>query len=105
MFHKGATAVAASKSGGYFVAVKREGIFHYSVESGWQQLFKLKHKIHAISYIGPYLFGVGENGTVIRSGDEGNTWALSSFAKMVLCVHMENIASMCQMISGFPGKL
>ncbi|CAM5524424.1 hypothetical protein [Bacillus safensis FO-36b] [Bacillus safensis subsp. safensis] len=66
MFHKGATAVAASKNGGYFVAVKREGIFHYSVESGWQQLFKLKHKIHAISYIGPYLFGVGENGTVIR---------------------------------------
>ncbi|MEN2453477.1 exo-alpha-sialidase, partial [Bacillus sp. JR_15] len=45
MFHKGATAVAASKNGGYFVAVKREGIFHYSVESGWQQLFKLKHKI------------------------------------------------------------
>lgn len=79
MFHKGATAVAASKSGGYFVAVKREGIFHYSVGGGWQQLFKLKHKIHAISYIGPYLFGVGENGTVIRSGDEGHTWALSSF--------------------------
>ena len=50
--HKGATAVAASKSGGYFVAVKREGIFHYSVESGWQQLLKLKHKIHAISYLG-----------------------------------------------------
>lgn len=34
MFHKGATAVAASKNGGYFVAVKREGIFHYSVERG-----------------------------------------------------------------------
>ncbi|MGX1081747.1 hypothetical protein RKD51_002884 [Bacillus sp. SLBN-57] len=27
MFHKGATAVASAKHSGYFVAVKREGIF------------------------------------------------------------------------------
>ncbi|MGE6631194.1 WD40/YVTN/BNR-like repeat-containing protein [Bacillus sp. NPDC077027] len=79
MFHKGATAVVASNQVGYFVAVKREGIFHYSYEQGWHQLLKLKHKIHAITYIGPYLFGVGENGTVIRSSDQGATWAMSSF--------------------------
>ncbi|QBG55859.1 hypothetical protein D2M30_1529 [Bacillus amyloliquefaciens] len=30
MFHKGATAVMASVSSGYFVAVKDEGIFHFS---------------------------------------------------------------------------
>lgn len=39
----------------------------------------MKSKIHCISYIGPYLFGVGEKGTVIRSSDEGKTWTMSSF--------------------------
>lgn len=39
----------------------------------------MKSKIHCISYIGPYLFGVGEKGTVIRSADEGKTWTMSSF--------------------------
>ncbi|MCY8909956.1 exo-alpha-sialidase [Bacillus atrophaeus] len=79
MFHKGATAVTASKSSGYFVAVKREGIFHYSLETGWKKLFHLKSKIHSITYIGPYLFGVGEKGTVIRSSDQGRSWTMSSF--------------------------
>ncbi|OEI74011.1 hypothetical protein BG616_07270 [Bacillus subtilis] len=79
MFHKGATAVTASAFSGYFVAVQREGIFHYSMEQGWRKLFRLKSKIHCISYIGPYLFGVGEKGMVIRSADEGNTWTMSSF--------------------------
>lgn len=79
MFHKGATAVAASVFSGYFVAVKREGIFHYSLEQGWKKLFRLKAKIHCISYIGPYLFGVGEKGTIIRSSDEGKSWTMSSF--------------------------
>lgn len=79
MFHKGATAVTASAFSGYFVAVQGEGIFHYSLEQGWRKLFRLKSKIHCISYIGPYLFGVGEKGTVIRSADEGKTWTMSSF--------------------------
>ncbi|MFD0132001.1 exo-alpha-sialidase, partial [Bacillus subtilis] len=52
MFHKGATAVTASAFSGYFVAVQREGIFHYSLEQGWRKLFRLKSKIHCISYIG-----------------------------------------------------
>lgn len=79
MFHKGATAVASAKHSGYFVAIKREGIFHYSSEKGWIKLFQLKSKICSITYIGHYLFGVGESGTIIRSSDQGMTWSLSSF--------------------------
>ncbi|MGR3285693.1 WD40/YVTN/BNR-like repeat-containing protein [Bacillus sonorensis] len=79
MFHKGATAVAASRRSGYFVAVKREGIFHYSVDQGWKKLFQLKSKICSITYIGRYVFGVGESGTIIRSADEGESWTMSSF--------------------------
>ncbi|MCY8091142.1 WD40/YVTN/BNR-like repeat-containing protein [Bacillus haynesii] len=79
MFHKGATAVASAKHSGYFVAIKREGIFHYSLEQGWKKLFQLKSKICSITYIGDYLFGVGERGTIIRSSDQGATWSISSF--------------------------
>ncbi|GIN44160.1 hypothetical protein B4125_1168 [Bacillus paralicheniformis] len=52
MFHKGATAVASAKHSGYFVAIKREGIFQYSLEQGWTKLFQLKSKICSITYIG-----------------------------------------------------
>lgn len=79
MFHKGATAVASAKHSGYFVAIKREGIFHYSLEQGWTKLFQLKSKICSITYIGDYLFGAGERGTIIRSSDQGATWSISSF--------------------------
>ncbi|MDA7026269.1 exo-alpha-sialidase [Bacillus sp. CLL-7-23] len=78
MFHKGATAVTASNSG-YFVAIKQEGIFHYSFEFGWKHLLQFKAKICSITYIGHFLFGVGESGTIIRSSDNGLTWTISSF--------------------------
>ncbi|KKB72324.1 MULTISPECIES: WD40/YVTN/BNR-like repeat-containing protein [Bacillus] len=79
MFHKGATAVASSRRSGYFVAVKREGIFHYSCEQGWKKLFQLKSKICSIAYVGRYVFGAGESGVIIRSADDGETWTMSSF--------------------------
>ena len=51
MFHKGATAVMASVTLGYFVAVKDEGIFHFSAEEGWKRLFRVKSRIHVLTYI------------------------------------------------------
>ncbi|MBT2573564.1 exo-alpha-sialidase [Bacillus sp. ISL-51] len=79
MFHKGATAVMASVSSGYFVAIKGEGIFHFSLEDGWKKLFQMKNNIHVMTYIGPYIFAAGEKGVIIRSADQGKTWTTSSF--------------------------
>lgn len=56
MFHKGATAVMASVTSGYFVAVKDEGIFHFSAEEGWKRLFRVKSRVHVLTYIGRYEF-------------------------------------------------
>ncbi|AIU81543.1 MULTISPECIES: WD40/YVTN/BNR-like repeat-containing protein [Bacillus] len=79
MFHKGATAVMASVTSGYFVAVKDEGIFHFSAEEGWKRLFRVKSRIHVLTYIGPYIFAAGEKGAVLRSADQGKTWTASRF--------------------------
>ncbi len=79
MFHKGATAVMASVSSGFFVAVKGEGIFHFSAEEGWKRLFRVKSRIHVLTYIGPYIFAAGEKGAVLRSADQGKTWTASRF--------------------------
>ena len=56
----------ASVTSGYFVAVKDEGIFHFSAEEGWKRLFRVKSRIHVLTYIGPYIFAAGEKGAVLR---------------------------------------
>ncbi|QBG55860.1 hypothetical protein D2M30_1530 [Bacillus amyloliquefaciens] len=39
----------------------------------------MKSKIHVLTYIGPYIFGAGEKGVVLRSADQGKTWTASRF--------------------------
>ena len=116
MFHKGATAVAASKSGGYFVAVKREGIFHYSVEGGWQQLLSSSIKstlsvilVRICSELVKMELSYDQEMRAIRGRyhlfRQMQLFGLLQDAKMGLYAHMESIVFMCQPISEFPGKL
>ncbi|MFC0270727.1 WD40/YVTN/BNR-like repeat-containing protein [Metabacillus herbersteinensis] len=79
MFHKGGTAVVSSSMGGYFVAVKGEGIYYYSPQGTWKRVFSTEQRILTIMEIGHTLFGAGENGMILRSMDNGETWSKTYF--------------------------
>lgn len=116
MFHKVRQLFFASKSGGYFVAVKREGIFHYSVEGGWRDFLSLSIK-STLSVILVRICSVLVKMELSYDQEMRAThgryhlfrqmqlFGLLQDAKMGLYAHMESIVFMCQPISEFPGKL
>ncbi len=43
-----------------FCGCERRRYFSFSAEEGWKRLFRVKSRIHVLTYIGPYIFAAGE---------------------------------------------
>lgn len=65
MFDKGSTAVLSTPNLPFIVAVKQAGI--YSFEDGdWFLQYGLTQNIYKLVQLGHFIFGIGDNGTIIR---------------------------------------
>lgn len=65
MFDKGSTAVLSTPNLPFIVAVKQAGI--YSFEDGdWFLQYGLTQNIYKLVQLGDFIFGIGDNGTIIR---------------------------------------
>lgn len=69
----GATAVTKGTDGDYFLAVN-EGIVLIKKDGSKSTQLKLKSRILDLKCNGQTLYGVGDEGTFIKSVDYGNTW-------------------------------
>lgn len=78
MFNKGSTAVLSTPDRPFLVAVKKEGI--YSFEDGqWLLQHGLSHNIYKLVRLGPYIFGIGDYGTILRYDLDQEKWTHSRF--------------------------
>lgn len=78
MFDKGATAVVATPTMPFIIAVKKDGI--YSFENGdWNLQYSMTQGIYKLVPIGPYLFGIGDHGTIIRYCQVSQKWTQTAF--------------------------
>lgn len=78
MFEKGSTAVLSTASLPFIVAVKNTGL--YSFEKGeWLLQYPLSHSIYKLVCISPYIFGIGDNGLIVRYNPYNNKWTHTFF--------------------------
>jgi hypothetical protein len=78
MFCNGSTAVASTSEMPFLVAVKKGGI--YSFEEGeWLLQYPLSQEIYKLFPLGPYIFGIGDYGTIIRYHTFSKKWTRSAF--------------------------
>ncbi|MGO4887620.1 WD40/YVTN/BNR-like repeat-containing protein [Anaerobacillus sp. MEB173] len=69
----GATAVTRGNNGDYFLAVNK-GIILIKKDGSKQQIIQLDTRILDLKCSGDILYGVGDEGTFIRSLDYGKSW-------------------------------
>ncbi|RBP96723.1 hypothetical protein DFO70_101539 [Cytobacillus firmus] len=78
MFNKGSTAVLSTPDLPFIVAVKQAGI--YSFEDGdWFLQYGLTQNIYKLVQLGHFIFGIGDNGTIIRYDLQRKKWNQTSF--------------------------
>jgi hypothetical protein len=78
MFEKGSTAVLSTSRLPFIVAVKNAGL--YSFEKGeWLLQYPLSHSIYKLVCISPYIFGIGDNGLIVRYNPYNNKWTHTFF--------------------------
>ncbi len=78
MFSKGSTAVLSTPDIPFIVAVKKSGI--YSFEEGeWFLQYGLSQNIYKLVRLGLYIFGIGDNGTILRYKPDQKKWNHTSF--------------------------
>ncbi|OIJ18739.1 hypothetical protein BKP45_15760 [Anaerobacillus alkalidiazotrophicus] len=73
----GATAVTKGLNGDYFLAVDK-GILLIRKDGTEKTLIQLENRILDLTFIDSIIYGVGDNGTFIRSTDYGHTWDVST---------------------------
>ena len=78
MFEKGSTAVLSTPELPFVVAVKKAGIYSF-IEGEWFLEYSLSHNIYKLVQIGSYIFGIGDNGTIIRYNSNTRRWVQTSF--------------------------
>lgn len=72
----GATAVTKALNGDYILAVNN-GIIKVKKNGIQKELLKLDHRILDLTFFDSNIYGVGDNGTFIRSTDYGCTWEMN----------------------------
>ncbi|UII57550.1 hypothetical protein LS684_09010 [Cytobacillus spongiae] len=78
MFDKGSTAVLSTTESPFIVAVKKAGI--YSFENGeWSLQYPITQNIYKLIHIEPYIFGIGDNGTILRYNPFRKKWTHTTF--------------------------
>lgn len=78
MFEKGSTAVLSTSRLPFIVAVRNAGL--YSFEKGeWLLQYPLSHSIYKLVCISPYIFGIGDNGLIVRYNPYNNKWTHTFF--------------------------
>ncbi|WP_066054265.1 hypothetical protein [Robertmurraya korlensis] len=78
MFEKGSTAVLSTSSLPFIVAVKNAGL--YSFEKGeWLLQYSLSQSIYKLVCISPYIFGIGDNGLIVRYNPYNKKWTHTFF--------------------------
>lgn len=74
----GSTAVLSTPDRPFIVAVKKAGI--YSFKAGeWLLQYSLTQNIYKLIRLGRYIFGIGDNGTIIRYEPYQKKWNHTSF--------------------------
>ncbi|MGM9929493.1 MAG: hypothetical protein ACI35P_16265 [Bacillus sp. (in: firmicutes)] len=78
MFDKGSTAVLSTPDLPFIVAVKKTGLYTFD-EGEWHLQYALSHNIYKLVHIGSYIFGIGDNGTIVRYNSLLSKWVHTSF--------------------------
>lgn len=76
MFHKGATSVVYDGEGSYYLAVKGEGIYRF-YNGQFKKVLTIENRILSLKKVGGNLFGVGDDGTMIKGTNSGERWNLA----------------------------
>ncbi|MGI8386488.1 hypothetical protein [Robertmurraya sp. P23] len=78
MFDKGSTAVLSTPSLPFIVAVKNAGL--YSFKKGkWFLQYSLPYSVYKLVQISPYIFGIGDNGLIVRYNPFNKKWTHTFF--------------------------
>lgn len=78
MFERGATAVLSTPNLPFMVAFNKAGI--YSLDDGeWFLEYSLSKNIYKLVDLGPFIFGIGDQGTVVRYDAHQKKWNHTSF--------------------------
>lgn len=73
MFERGATAVLSTPNLPFMVAFNKAGI--YSLDDGeWFLEYSLSNNIYKLVDLGPFIFGIGDQGTVVRYDAHQKKW-------------------------------
>ncbi|MFT8322061.1 MAG: hypothetical protein ABF649_14260 [Bacillus sp. (in: firmicutes)] len=78
MFNKGATAVVCTSPHCFFLSIREEGIYSF-INGVWKFEYPLSFSIFHFRIIGDYLFGVGDNGKIIRYNLKKQIWTEATF--------------------------
>lgn len=78
MFERGATAVLTRPNLPFMVAVKNAGIYSFD-EGEWFLQYGISQNIYKLLDLGHYIFGIGDQGTIVRYDHYQEKWNHTSF--------------------------